>query len=60
MTKYHVLFTKGAMVKATSTRNSCIARTKTMNEIQRTKTHKSHVCVAVYLSKNAKSRKVKK
>ena len=35
MTKYHVLFTKGAIVKATSARSSCIARIRIMNEIQR-------------------------
>ena len=48
MTKYHVLFTKGAKVKATRTRDSCIARTRSMNEIQRIRTHRSHVCVAIY------------
>ena len=40
MTKYNVLFTKGAMVKATS------ARIRTMNEIPRTRTHRSHGVVS--------------
>ena len=45
VTKCHALFTKNTMMKATSTRSSCIARIKTMNKIQRTKTHWSHVAL---------------
>ena len=48
MTKYHVLFTKGAKVKATRIRSSCIARIRSMNEIQHIKTHRSHV-VLLYI-----------
>ena len=33
VTKYHILFTKGTMVKTTNIKNNYIARIKTMNEI---------------------------
>ena len=49
MTKYHVLFTKGAMVKATSIKNNCVVKIKIINKIQRTKIHKNHACVVIYI-----------
>ena len=49
MTKYHVLFMKEAMVKATNIKNNYIAKTKIINKIQYTKTHKNHTCIAIYI-----------
>ena len=46
--KYHILFTKKTTLKATSIKNSCIAKTKTMNKIQCTKTQKNYV-VLLYI-----------
>ena len=56
MTKYHVIFTKKTIMKVTNIKNNCIIRIKIMNKIQHIKIRKSHVCVAIYLFKDAKSK----
>ena len=43
-------------MKAISIKNNCIGKIKIMNKIQCIKIHKNHICVAIYLSKNAKSK----
>ena len=49
MTKYHILFTKKTKIKATKTKSSCIARTKSINKIQHNKFHKNHVALLYIL-----------
>ena len=45
MMKYHILFTKEAMMKTTNVKNNCIVKIKIMNKIQCIKIHKSYVAL---------------
>ena len=60
ITKYHILFMKKTMMKIANIKNNCIIEIKIMNEIQCIKIQKSHICVAIYLFKNTKSKIIKK
>ena len=47
-------------MKAINVKSNCIAKIKTINEIQCIKIYKNYAYVVIYLSKNAKNKIVEK